>query len=69
MNTPATLPPKFKDCQFSTLDDSPSKIVGDYILAKYRQRAQQVGVQTVAKQLRKQGFEPEIAVLILAVRS
>lgn len=48
--------------------DSPSKIVGDYIIAKYRHRAQQVGVQTVARQLRKQGFEPEIAVLILAVR-
>ncbi len=47
---------------------APALTVGDYFLKKYRERAAQVGVQTVARQLRKQGVEVEVAVLILAVR-
>jgi hypothetical protein len=49
-------------------NDTPSKIVGDYFLKKYRDRAAQVGVQPVARQLRKQGVDVEVAALILAVR-
>lgn len=48
--------------------DSPTNIVGAYFLGKYRQRAAEVGVPAVARQLKKQGVAPEIAVLILAVR-
>jgi hypothetical protein len=66
---PGIQPAPFADCQFGTFDDTPSKIVGDYMIAKYRQRAAQVGVQPVARQLRKQGVDIEIAALILAVRS
>lgn len=49
-------------------DEDPALIVGDYFLKKYRDRAAQVGVQTVARQLRKQGVDVEIAAVILAVR-
>jgi hypothetical protein len=66
---PIALPGRFADCQFGDFDDTPSKIVGDYFLKKYRDRAAQVGVQTVARQLRKQGCPVEIAAVILAVRS
>jgi hypothetical protein len=45
-----------------------ARAVGDYFLKKYRERAATAGVQTVARQLKKQGVAPEIAVLILAVR-
>jgi hypothetical protein len=48
---------------------APTNIVGDYFVQKYRDRAARVGVQAVARQLRKQGVDVEIAALILAVRS
>lgn len=47
---------------------TPARAVGDYFLKKYRERAAAAGVQTVARQLRKQGVDVEVAVLILAVR-
>jgi hypothetical protein len=39
--------------------------IGKYIRRKYKQRAEEVGVYTVAKQLRKQGYSLEVALLIL----
>jgi hypothetical protein len=65
---PGVAPAAFQDCQFGTFDDTPSKIVGDYFLKKYREQAQRSGVQATARNLKKQGVAPEIAVLILAVR-
>lgn len=50
-------------------DETPSRIVGDYFLKKYRDRAAAAGVPTVALQLKKQGVPVEVAALILAVRS
>jgi hypothetical protein len=49
---------------FNMLDS----VIGRYILAKYRARVDVSDVQTVARQLRKQGFPVELAVSILATR-
>lgn len=43
-----------------------SALIGQYIIRKYRARVAQSDVQTVARQLKKQGISCEIALLILA---
>lgn len=40
--------------------------IGSFFLAKYRARVRESNVQTVARQLRKQGIPCEVAVLLLA---
>lgn len=42
--------------------------IGSFFLAKYRARAAESDVQTVARQLRKQGIPVRVAVAILATR-
>ena len=44
-------------------------LAGSWIVSHYRRRAAESGVQTVARQLRKQGYPLEVAVAILARRS
>ena len=40
--------------------------IGSFFLAKYRARAAESDVQTVARAMRKQGIPCEVAILILA---
>jgi hypothetical protein len=42
--------------------------IGHWVAWHYRQRVAQSGTQAVARQLRKQGYPLEVALLILATR-